>query len=94
MQSGNALSADDITWNIDGSVTVYCGTYTTATRKTVSVTAPKAPTQFANYYTADDVLSSTELGTTAEVIREGIAQPNPVKMEVEWSLEGADAGAA
>jgi len=84
--NGQPVDAKDITWNKDGTTTVYCGKYTTKTRKIKSVTAPEVPTQFVNDYTADNVLSSTELGTTAKVTLEGTTQPNPKEMEVEWSL--------
>ncbi len=84
--NGQPVGEENITLNEDGTLTVACGEYTTATRKTESATAPEVPTQFANYYTADNVLSSTELGTIAKVTLEGSTQPNPEEMEVEWSL--------
>lgn len=91
--NGQPVDTENITLNADGTLTVYCGEYTTATRKTESATAPEVPTQFANYYTADNVLSSTELGTIAKVTLEGKAQPNPEEMDVEWSLAN-EGGAA
>ena len=66
-----SVDTENITMNEDGTLTIACGEYTTATRKTESATAPEVPTQYANYYTADNVLSSTELGTTAKVTLEG-----------------------
>ncbi len=89
----DSVDTENITMNEDGTLTIACGEYTTATRKTESATAPEVPTQFANYYTADNVLSSTELGTIAKVTLEGKAQPNPEEMEVEWSLAN-EGGAA
>ena len=91
--NGQPVNTENITLNADGTLTVYCGEYKTATRKTESATAPEVPTQFANYYTADNVLSSTELGTTAKVTLEGKTQPNPEEMDVEWSLAN-EGGAA
>ena len=84
--NGQPVDTENITLNNDGTLTIACGEYTTATRKTESAVAPEVPTQFANYYTADNVLSSTELSTTAKVTLEGSTQPNPVEMEVEWSI--------
>ncbi len=78
--NGQLVDTENITLNEDGTLTVYCGKCTTATRKTEGAAAPEVPTQFANYYTADNVLSSTELGTTAKVTLEGSTQPNPEKM--------------
>ena len=91
--NGQPVDTENITLNADGTLTVYCGEYTTATRKTESADAPEVPTQFANYYTADNVLSSTELGTSAKVTLEGKSQPNPEEMDVEWSLAN-EGGAA
>jgi len=88
------VSEKNITLNEDGTLTIACGEYTTATRKTESAAAPEVPTQFANYYTADNVLSSTELGTIAKVTLEGSAQPNPEEMEVEWSIVDANGASA
>ena len=92
----NEVSVDtkNITMNEDGTLTIACGEYTTATRKTESATAPEVPTQFANYYTADNVLSSTELGTTAKVTLEGKTQPNLEEMDVEWSIVDANGASA
>ncbi len=89
-----SLDTENITLNADGTLTVYCGEYTTATRKTEGAAAPEVPTQFANYYTADNVLSSTELGTTAKVTLEGKTQPNLEEMDVEWSIVDANGASA
>lgn len=88
------MDTENITMNEDGTLTIACGEYTTATRKTESATAPEVPTQFANYYTADNVLSSTELGTTAKVTLEGKTQPNLEEMDVEWSIVDANGASA
>lgn len=91
---GALVKAEDVSANADGTVTVYCGEYITATRRAQGVTAPETPKQFTNYYTAGDVLSSAELGTTAKVTLEGTAQPNPEEMEVDWSVvDAADTSA-
>ena len=92
--NGQPVNTENITMNEDGTLTIACGEYTTATRKTESATAPEVPTQFANYYTADNVLSSTELGKAAKVTLEGTTQPNPEEMEVEWSIVGANGASA
>ena len=93
--NGSAVDSNKITLNNDGTqMTIDCGTYTTATRKTTGAAAPEVPTQFANYYTADDVLSSTELGKAAKVTLEGTTQPNPKEMEVEWSIVDANGTSA
>ena len=92
--NGQPVDTENITLNADGTLTVYCGKYTTATRKTESATAPEVPTQFANYYTADNVLSSTELGKAAKVTLEGTIQPNSKEMEVEWSIVDANGASA
>ena len=89
----DSVDTENITMNEDGTLTIACGEYTTATRKTEGAAAPEVPTQFANYYTADNVLSSTELGIIAKVTLEGKSQPNPEEMEVEWSLAN-EGGAA
>ncbi len=91
--NGDPVDTGNITLNENGTLTIACGEYTTATRKTESAAAPEVSTQFANYYTADNVLSSTELGTIAKVTLEGSTQPNPEEMEVEWSLAN-EGGAA
>ncbi|MGN0153638.1 MAG: DUF6273 domain-containing protein, partial [Lachnospiraceae bacterium] len=76
--NGSAVDSNKIILNnARTQMIIDCGAYTTATRKTTGAEAPKAPTQFANYYTADDVLSSTELGKAAKVTLEGTTQPNP-----------------
>lgn len=87
---GGVFAAEEITLNDDGTLTVALGKYISATRKTAEVTAPEVPTQFTSYYTKDSVLTSTELGTTAEVTLEGTTLPNQVDMEVEWSLANED----
>ena len=92
--NGSAVDSNKITLNNDGTqMIIDCGAYTTATRKTTGAEAPEAPTQFANYYTADDVLSSTELGKAAKVTLEGTTQPNPEEMEVEWTIVDAEGNA-
>ena len=89
--NGSAVDSNKITLNNDGTqMIIDCGAYTTATRKTTGAEAPEAPTQFANYYTADNVLSSTELGKAAKVTLEGTTQPNPEEMEVEWAIIDAE----
>ena len=89
----DSVDTENITMNEDGTLTIACGEYTTATRKTESATAPEVPTQFANYYTADNVLSADELQVPAKVTLQGSTQPNPEEMEVEWSLAN-EGGAA
>lgn len=85
--NGSAVDSNKITLNNDGTqMIIDCGAYTTATRKTTGAEAPEVPTQFANYYTAKDVLSSTELGKAVKVTLEGTTQPNQEEMEVEWSI--------
>lgn len=88
--TGKQEASKNVTWNADGTLTVYFGEYTTATRKIKSVLAPQAPKQFASDYTAQNVLSSKEFGTTAKVTLEGTSQPNSKDMEVQWSV--VDAG--
>ena len=88
------IPTDNITMNDDGTLTVYLGEYTSATRKTTGVTAPEVPEQFTSYYTADNVLASEELKVPAKVTLEGTTQPNSVDMEVEWSVVGADGKSA
>lgn len=88
--AGGAFAPEEITLNEDGTLTVTLGKYTSAARKMAEVIAPEMPAQFTSYYTKDNVLTSTELGTTAKVILEGTTLPNPVDMEVEWSLANED----
>lgn len=40
---GASVKAEDVSANADGTVTVYCGEYTTETRTVQGVTAPEAP---------------------------------------------------
>lgn len=91
---GNAVSAKDITVNGDGILTALLGEYTTATRKLMKVSAPQVSKKFVNYYTAENVLESTELGTTAKVTLEGTTEPNTVDMEVEWQIVDAEGNTA
>lgn len=90
--SGTAVEKDKITLNDDGTLTVCVGAFTTATRKTDSVTAPEVPEQFANYYTAETVLgeSNTEMSSVAKVTLEGNTTPNPVDMAVTWEVVDTD----
>ena len=90
--SGTAVEKDKITLNDDGTLTVCVGAFTTATRKTDSVTAPEVPKQFANYYTAETVLgeSNTEMSGVAKVTLEGTNTPNPVDMTVTWEVVDTD----
>ena len=82
----NSVSADNIVVNDNGTLTVYCGEYQTAKRKTTSVTAPEVPEQFANYYKEGTVFTSTELGTTAKVTLEETTEPTTVDMKVDWKV--------
>ncbi len=86
---GKNIESENITLNSDGSLTVYCGEYTSATRKIEKVEAPKVPKQFSGYYTAENILSCTELGAMGKVTLEGALQPNPKEMEVEWQVVNA-----
>lgn len=92
--SGTAVEKDKITLNDDGTLTVCVGAYTTATRKTTGVTAPEVPKQFANYYTAENVLGESktneELNVPAKVTLEGTTTPNPVDMAVTWEVVDTD----
>ena len=84
--SNNTVSANTIILNDDGTLNVYSGQYQTATRKTTGATAPAVPKQFANYYTAENILASEELNVPAKVTLEGSTQPNQADMEVEWQV--------
>ncbi len=84
--NGKQGDSEAVTWHEDGTITVYFLEYTTATRKIESVVAPQIPEQFANYYIADDVLSSKELGATAKITLQGTLQPNPIDMKVKWQV--------
>ena len=88
--NGNAVDSSDITANADGTLTIYLGEYTSVMRKVTEVTAPAVPAAFTNYYTAEDVLSATELTVPAKVTLEGTTKPNPVDMEVEWTIANAE----
>ena len=82
--NGNAAT---VTPNTDGTVTVTYD-FTTEKRKLVSIAAPAVPenNRFTSEYTAENVLASTELGTTVQVTLEGTTEPVTVDMAVEWSL--------
>lgn len=84
IMNDETVGAENITFNNDGTLTVDCGKYTTATRRVKRVTAPEIPRQFANYYVADNVFAAKELKVPAKVTLEGKTQPNPKEMEVEW----------
>jgi len=84
--NGTSVESGKITLNENGTLTIDCGEYKTSARKITKVDAPTVPAQFANYYTAENVLSSAELGATAKVTLEGTTQPNPKDMKVKWTL--------
>lgn len=88
--NGKTVDSSDITANVDGTITVILGDYTSVKRKLIEVTAPAVPVEFANYYTAENVLSARELSVPAKVTLEGITKPEIVDMEVEWLLANAD----
>ena len=88
--NGKTVDSSDITANADGTITVILGDYTSVKRKLIEVTAPAVPVEFANYYTAENVLSARELSVPAKVTLEGITKPEIVDMEVEWLLANAD----
>ncbi len=91
---GSAVSAKKITVNGDGILTVLLGEYTTATRKLMKVKQPEVSEQFDCYYTAENVLKSTEFDPTVEVTLEGTTEPNTVDMEVEWQIVDAEGNTA
>ncbi len=81
---GKTVDSKNITLNEDGSLTIACGEYKAIARKITEVVAPTVPTQFTSYYTADNVLTSKELGTTSKVILQG--STNSRDMTVQWTL--------
>lgn len=88
--NGELGDSKDVIWNTDGTLTVYLGEYTTTKRKIENVTPPEVPEQFTASYTTENVLASTELGMAAQVTLQGTSQPNPVEMEVQWSIVDAE----
>ena len=82
-------TAQNVKLNDDGTLTVTKD-FTTAKRKITGISAPAVPSSkvFADYYTAENVLSNTnrELGKTAMLTLEGNASPNTVNADVAWTL--------
>ena len=82
-------TAQSVKLNDDGTLTVTKD-FTTAKRKITGISAPAVPSSnvFADYYTAENVLSNTnrELGKTATLTLEGNASPNTVNADVAWTL--------
>lgn len=82
--------------NSDGSLTVT-KEFATGNRKLVSVTAPDAPTTFANYYGFEgysEVLTdggNNELGKQATVTFNGTSEPTSANMDVIWTVESGNA---
>lgn len=88
-------TAQSVKLNDDGTLTVTKD-FTTAKRKITGISAPAVPSSnvFADYYTAENVLSNTnrELGKTAMLTLEGSTSPNTVNVDVAWTL--ANGGSA
>ena len=76
--------------NSDGTITCTYEFDKTAKRVITSLEVPQTPEEdvFTNYYTAENVLDSTEFGNTVKAILEGLVEPTEVDMQVSWSLVG------
>lgn len=77
----------EVKLNPDGTITVSYE-FATAKRRITAIAAPSLPKDntFTSYYTAEEVLSSTELNDEVTVTLEGELVPITVNMDVEWSL--------
>ena len=86
--NNKTVSDDNLT--IAGNLLcVFPGETKTPKRKILELIRPSRPERFEKEYTAENVVSSNELGKTATLKFEGETEPLTEDVDVIWSLEGA-----